>query len=170
MTPPTGDPAPAPPPVRPGDPSGPQVRLRLATEQDLPLLARLDERIFKEFAYPFFTLRQLMDVCGEDLLVLDDGRDLVGYVLVGTRPDRKRSWVLGLGVDERMRGRGMGRRLMEAALDLMRAEGVVEAALTVDPENASARALYQAFGFEQIDDRRDYFGPGQHRLIMVRPL
>ncbi|MFF3466883.1 GNAT family N-acetyltransferase [Streptomyces sp. NPDC001984] len=169
MTPPTGDPALVPATDRPSVAER-QVRMRPATEQDLPRLARLDEQIFKEFTYPFFVLRQLMDVCGDDLLVLDDGTELLGYVLTGTRPDRKRSWILGLGVDERLRGRGMGRRLMEAALELMRAEGVVEAALTVDPENAPARALYNAFGFVQVDDRRDYFGPGQHRLIMVRPL
>ncbi|MFE9448493.1 GNAT family N-acetyltransferase [Streptomyces sp. NPDC006739] len=147
-----------------------QVRMRAATEQDLPRLARLDAHIFTEFAYPFFVLRQLMDVCGDDFLVLDDGTDLLGYVLAGTRSDRKRSWILGLGVDERLRGQGMGRRLMEAALEMMRAEGVVEAALTVDPANAPALALYGSFGFVQTDDRADYFGPGQHRLIMVRPV
>ncbi|MFJ3304059.1 GNAT family N-acetyltransferase [Streptomyces sp. NPDC086549] len=169
MTAPTGDPLSARPLERP-DRVGRQVRMRVATEQDLPRLARLDEQIFTEFAYPFFALRQLMDVCGDDLLVLDDGADLLGYVLAGTRPDRKRSWILGLGVDARMRGLGLGRKLMEAALDLMRTEGVVEAALTVDPENATALALYSSFGFVQVEDRKDYFGPGQHRLIMVRPV
>ncbi|WP_369031260.1 MULTISPECIES: GNAT family N-acetyltransferase [Streptomyces] len=141
--------------------------MRSATEQDLPDLERLDTEIFTDFAYPFFVLRQLFDVHGPDLLVLDDGTELLGYALAGTSPDKKQGWILGLGVDARLRGHGLGRRLMAAVLDQLRAEGVVEAKLTVDPENSAAIALYGSCGFEQIDERKDYFGPGEHRLIMT---
>ncbi|MEU6355299.1 N-acetyltransferase [Streptomyces sp. NPDC047072] len=166
---PTGDPLPPPAARGPATPAAP-VTLRPARESDLPRLTRLDEHLFPEFPYPFFVLRQLFDVHGDDLLVLDDGTDLLGYVLAGTRSDHKRSWILGLGVDARARGRGYGRQLLREALERLRREQVVEAALTVDPSNTPAVELYGSLGFVLTDERPEYFGPGQHRLIMVRSL
>ena len=39
--------------------------LRTAHEGDLPELRRLDEEVFREFAYPGFLLRQLFDMYEE---------------------------------------------------------------------------------------------------------
>ncbi|NJQ02359.1 GNAT family N-acetyltransferase [Streptomyces sp. PLAI1-29] len=146
--------------------------MRPIAEGDLPRLARLDEDVFAEHAYPFFVLRQLYDVHGEHLLVLDseDEGELLGYVLVGTQADRNRSWILGLGIDRRSRGRGFGRQLMAEALRRLRADGVGEVRLTVEPANTAAVELYASLGFTHLDHRENYFGPGTSRLVMVLPL
>ncbi|WP_030543026.1 GNAT family N-acetyltransferase [Streptomyces albus] len=144
--------------------------VRTITEEDLPPLSRLDEAVFAEHAYPYFVLRQLYDLHGDQLLVLDDGDALVGYVLVGTQSDKSRSWILGLGIDRRSRGRGFGRQLMAEALRRLRAAGVREVRLTVEPANTAAVELYESMGFTRLDHHENYFGPGDARLVMMLPL
>ncbi|MEU2157942.1 GNAT family N-acetyltransferase [Streptomyces sp. NPDC019396] len=141
--------------------------MRPVTDEDLSALATLDQEVFAEHAYPFFVLRQLYDVYGDQLLVVDDGGELLGYVLMGTAPDRSRSWILGLAIDRRSRGRGFGRWLMAEALERLRAQEVGEVRLTVEPANAAAIELYESLGFDKVDHYPDYFGPGDDRLVMV---
>ncbi|MGW2650984.1 N-acetyltransferase family protein [Streptomyces sp. NPDC001393] len=144
------------------------LTIRAVTEADLPQLARADREIFREDAYPYFVLRQLFDLHGDRLLVLDDGESLYGYVLYVTTPDRDRSWILSLGVTLGQRGQGLGRRLMLEVLRRLRAEGVSEVRLTVEPGNDGAVLLYRSLGFaSDAGPRKDYFGPGEDRLIMT---
>jgi [ribosomal protein S18]-alanine N-acetyltransferase len=42
--------------------------------------------------------------------------------------------------------------------------------LTVEPANHAATRLYRRFGFSESAYRRDYFGAGEHRLVMTRHL
>jgi ribosomal protein S18 acetylase RimI-like enzyme len=57
-------------------------------------------------------------------------------------------------IDRNRRGRGLGTRMLHAALARLSAAGVTEVGLEVDPENAPAVRLYQAFGFETITTYR----------------
>ena len=144
------------------------VRMRGVTEAALPELHRLDREVFQEVAYPYFMLRQLFDMYADHLFVLDDGEALQGYVLAGTVLGT--GWVLGLGVARERRGEGLGRRLMLEILRQLRSDGVREVRLTVDPTNAAAIALYKSSGFAPAAAdgglRRNYFGPGEHRLVL----
>ena len=56
---------------------------------------------------------------------------------------------LGLMVAAAHRRRGIGRALLEAAVDWARAQGVEKLELHVFPHNAPAIALYEAFGFRR---------------------
>ncbi|MCN9239542.1 GNAT family N-acetyltransferase [Streptomyces sp. RY43-2] len=162
-----------------GDPGGPALfrdqafvdrplTMRGVTEADLPELVRVDREAFPEEPYPYFVLRQLFDLHGDSLLVLDDGERLHGYVLFVTTSDGYRSWIASLGVTRDQRGRGLGRRLMLEVLRRLRAERVREARLTVEPTNAAAITLYRSLGFSCDEGvRPDYFGPGEDRLIMT---
>ncbi|CAL9545547.1 Mycothiol acetyltransferase [Streptomyces sp. enrichment culture] len=146
------------------------IRTRPVTESDLPLLARLDEELFPQWSYPYFVLRQLFDLHGDRMLVLDDGGVLVGYAVAGLSSDGRCGWVLALGVDPGLRGRGLGRRLLDGCLRGLREDGADEVRLTVDPANAAALTLYGERGFAPVEQRDDYFGPGADRLVMVLPL
>lgn len=150
-------------------PEGVPLRLRQADEADLPELHRLDREVFREHAYPYFTLRQLYDLFHADVFVLDDGRTFHGYVMAGVNADRE-GWILGLAIDQRWRGHGLGRRLMAESLRRLRAHGVGAVCLTVEPSNAAAIELYASLGFRRVAERAGYFGPDADRLIMRLPL
>jgi ribosomal protein S18 acetylase RimI-like enzyme len=144
------------------------LTMRGVTEEDLPELFRVDGEAFPDDPYPYFVLRQLFDLHGDCLLVLDDGKRLHGYVLYVTTQDGYRSWVVSIGVTRDQRGRGLGRRLMLEVLRRLRADAVREVRLTVEPANAAAIMLYRSLGFSSDEGvRKDYFGAGEDRLVMT---
>lgn len=144
------------------------LTMRGVTEEDLPELVRVDREAFPDDPYPYFVLRQLFDLHADQLLVLDDGERLHGYVLFVISPDRYRGWIVSLGVTRDQRGRGLGRRLMLEVLRRLRAESVREIRLTVEPANDAAITLYRSLGFSSDEGvRKDYFGAGEDRLIMT---
>lgn len=153
-------------PLSPPSEIGP-FHIRPASEDDLPALVRLDTELFPDFAYPYFVLRQFLDLYQDRLLVLDDGSSLHGYALSALSADGRTSWILGLGVAERLRGRGLARRLMQETLRRLPADGVHEVWLTVEPANTAAIALYHSLGFTRQGARKDYFGPGHDRLLLA---
>ena len=69
-------------------------------------------------------------------------------------------------VEPRSRRRGIGADLVRAGLEVVRRLGVREVILDVAYDNEPAIALYQQLGFEQLSARKDYYGPGQHALIL----
>ena len=64
---------------------------------------------------------------------------------------------LGLIVSAAHRRRGIGRRLLETAVDWARESGIRKLELHVFPHNAPAIALYESFGFRQEGYRRAHY-------------
>jgi ribosomal-protein-alanine N-acetyltransferase len=64
------------------------------------------------------------------------------------------------------RRRGVGTQLTTAAVRAVRPLGARAMILEVDYTNDPAIALYARVGFEQLTARENYYGPGQHALIM----
>lgn len=64
------------------------------------------------------------------------------------------------------RRHGVGSALVRAGLAAVREAGARWAILEVRFDNDPAIALYQRLGFEQLAARSDYYGPGQHALIL----
>jgi ribosomal-protein-alanine N-acetyltransferase len=71
-----------------------------------------------------------------------------------------------LVVDSRSRRRGIGTDLVRAGLQVVQRLRVREVILDVAFDNEPAIAFYQQLGFEQLRVRQDYYGPGQHALIL----
>ena len=71
-----------------------------------------------------------------------------------------------LVVDPLWRGRGIGAALVRAGLTIVRHHGARAVMLEVSYTNEPAIALYQRIGFEQLSARQNYYGPGQHALIL----
>ncbi|WP_235029276.1 GNAT family N-acetyltransferase [Streptomyces sp. 3213.3] len=146
------------------------MRIRIPVENDLPALAHLDAEAFPAEPYPFYVLRQFFDLYHDHLLVLADGDTLYGYI-IATWPRNGVSWILSLGIAPDRQGQGLGRLLMAELLMQLRSERVHKVHLTVDPDNDRAVALYRHLGFTPIGDvHKDYFGPGEHRILMTLDL
>lgn len=76
-----------------------------------------------------------------------DGHTIVATAMVGH--DGHRGWVYYVAVDPDSQGKGLGRTMMAAVEDWLRAAGVPKLQLLVRRENAKASAFYQTLGYEE---------------------
>lgn len=70
-------------------------------------------------------------------------------------------------VSEPHRTRGVGRALLAAVLARLRREGCGNVVLWVDVGRTTARRLYEACGFEAVEEVSEYYGPGRSGVRMV---
>jgi ribosomal protein S18 acetylase RimI-like enzyme len=91
------------------------------------------------------------------VFVLAEGDVLLGYAYIVVRPTFGEATVEFIGVDEQMRGRGFGARLLVASLRWMFSfPGVHESFLTTGAENRAAIGLYSKAGFQQLHTMRAF--------------
>jgi ribosomal protein S18 acetylase RimI-like enzyme len=93
-----------------------------------------------------------IDDPGGEIAVAEDpqtGRTL-GYVSMRFDRDARVGWLPNLAVDESVRGRGVGRQLLEHALDRFRAEGMRVARIETLEQNPIGRHLYPSLGFLEV--------------------
>ncbi len=117
-----------------------------------------------------FVLRQFIDVFGPLVGVETAGDGGNGFVVGGRSPAGDRGWMVVLAVAPTARSRGIGRRLTTWLLDALVSVGARECRLTVSPTNTAALSLYRRAGFHHIGREADYYGPGEDRLVLARPL
>lgn len=121
------------------------------------------------FAHPwqakaFADLLALPTVRG--VLAVEEGGAPVGLILVQVVAGEAE--ILTIGVARTARRRGVGRRLLDWALDGLRAEGGGRLFLEVAADNTAARALYGAAGFAEVALRRGYYEGGIDAVVMAR--
>ncbi len=79
----------------------------------------------------------------------DEGPILGSLVLVTFKtPTAVRAWIEDVVVDEAARGKGVGERLVEVAIDRARRANAKSVDLTSRPDREAANRLYQRLGFE----------------------
>jgi len=91
---------------------------------------------------------------------------LQGYVIA--RAVAGEAEILNLAVAPEVRGRGLGGRLLDAMLDLLRRAKVREVFLEVRRGNAPAQALYASRGFEVVGQRANYYRHPVEDAIVLR--
>ncbi|MFD7525101.1 GNAT family N-acetyltransferase [Paenibacillus chitinolyticus] len=101
----------------------------------------------------FMTRQAYEQLSPQHSIVAFDGEQPVGFVLNGIRMagGRTISWNGGTGVIPAYRGRGVGRKLIEASLDIYRKEGVNTATIEAFASNVPAIALYESVGYVTRD-------------------
>ncbi|MEM8960059.1 MAG: GNAT family N-acetyltransferase [Acidobacteriota bacterium] len=128
------------------------VTIRLATNEDLDATADLVARVLEEFALLAERaeldreLASLLDLDRSGLwLAHEDGR-LIGSVAIADLGDEtcelKRMYLVASA-----RGRGVGKRLFQHALDFARVQGYRAVLLDTDSKMETARAMYRRAGF-----------------------
>lgn len=85
---------------------------------------------------------------GQDLFALEDEDGaVIGRLFFATRPAGV--WLYEIELDERVRGRGLGREAMLAFEDLARELGAEKVTLNVFGGNEVARSLYRSLGYAE---------------------
>ncbi|HJV66587.1 MAG TPA: ribosomal protein S18-alanine N-acetyltransferase [Geomonas sp.] len=107
---------------------------------------------------------EMKSACGyPSVAVLPDGV-LAGYLCLKQVLDEAE--ILDVAVDPSLRGRGIGRLLVESALASSRERGAEIISLEVRVGNLDAIALYQRVGFREIGRRKRYYDNGEDAILM----
>lgn len=111
------------------------------------------------------TFRGLLRRSDSDLFVAEVRGVVAGYTVFWAVTDQGE---LGnVAVAEEYRGRGIGRKLVEAVLARAGDRGVREVFLEVRKSNACAQNLYKTFGFFEVGKRKNYYlQPVEDALVM----
>jgi RimJ/RimL family protein N-acetyltransferase len=93
------------------------------------------------------------------VFVADDEGEVVGRLSLSRDPHPASRHVadVGLMVAESHRGQGIGRLLLEAAVEWSRRNGIGKLELHVFPWNEPALRLYESFGFEREGYRKGHY-------------
>jgi ribosomal protein S18 acetylase RimI-like enzyme len=80
----------------------------------------------------------------------DEEGEVVGYITTRLQPASGIGWIPNLAVDPAHQGRGIGRALLECALDFFRQRGMVIAKIETLEQNPIGQALYPRLGFVEV--------------------
>jgi GNAT superfamily N-acetyltransferase len=145
-------------------PGSDDAKVRRATPADAAQVARL----LHDFQIEFDEPTPGVETLGDRYTKLIRNREMI-VLLVGEGPDgfaqlRFRPWVYSSGlcsyleelyVVPSLRGQGLGRTLLEAAMDNARAEGASHMELGTSETDVAARRLYESTGFTNREGSPD---------------
>ena len=142
------------------------IDITQAKKIDLKTIYDIETEVFGNHGYPSFFIRQAFDCWANGLLVAKKDEEIVGYLLqVPSSAIKGDAWVLSLAVAKKAQGIGLGKRLLETAIE--NGKGYKRLLLTVCPKNTGAYALYQSYGFYLVEEESDYFDIGEDRLVLA---
>lgn len=137
------------------------VVIESARSADVPAIIALIGRVFAEYDFVWNPVTEVPDLFdlerhygeggGAFWVARLDGQ-VVGSVGVERLPDG-RAELHRLYLDSTLRGRGLGRALVEAVLDWCRSAGVQQLTLWSDTRFDRAHRLYEGMGFTKTGER-----------------
>ena len=127
--------------------------LRAMREVDLPAVMAIEQRAYA-FPWTQGVFRDCL-LAHHPAWVLIEHDHIIGYAVLSVAADE--AHVLNLCTAPEVQGRGHGRRLLRALLQLARGRGAQRVFLEVRPSNAPAIALYHDEGFNEIGRRPRYY-------------
>ena len=159
---------------KPGEAGSAPLAIRPTGPFDLTLLAELHAACFAE-RWDAPALASLLAMPGALAFLASGpiGRDEepLGFVLL--RAIAGEAEIISIGVRPEARRRGIGRRLLEAALAAAAAGGAERLFLEVAADNYQALGLYLSHDFTEVGRRPNYYqrnGGGIMALVLSKPI
>jgi len=139
--------------VTPDPGSESRVRFRAMTPFDVPGVGAVERA---SYPYPWSDgiFRDCLRV-GYLCRVAESAGEIVAYGIVAMGAGE--AHVLNICVAERVRSRGIGRRMLMLLIERSVQAGMQDVFLEVRPSNPRAIALYQSLGFIEVGRRRGYY-------------
>jgi [ribosomal protein S18]-alanine N-acetyltransferase len=149
--------------------------IRPALAADLDTIVVLELEVFGPQAWSPRSVEEEFAGLGETRAIwvaeaADDegGQTPVGYAVgryLGDVADVQRVAVL-----PSRRGHGLGRQLLDTAIDEARSRGCARVLLEVAADNEPAQALYRGTGFAEIDRRPSYYAGEGDAVVMAKTI
>lgn len=150
------------------------IHLRGVEQTDLDALFALDRECFRPgIAYSRADLRYYLSHPRSFSVVAEDSaKHILGFAIAESylEEGRRIGHVITIDVAPAMRKQGLGRMLMEAMLDSLRAAEAVAVRLEVAIDNLDAQAFYERLGFVKTGRIRGFYLGTLDALTMKKSL
>lgn len=130
------------------------ITIERMKENHVPQIATLEKSIFSD-PWSENSVKSELSNPLSLWLVAADGETVAGYI--GSQTVLGESDMMNLAVRESYRRSGVGRALVEALIEALRAVGSECLTLEVRFSNLPAIRLYESLGFSQVGIRKNYY-------------
>ena len=144
------------------------ISLRRPAPDDLAAIAAIEQASFSD-PWSVSEFASILRLGHTIFLVAVAGVSdaIVGYVVALAVVDEAE--ILNIAVDPSQRGKGLGGKLLDAALAEAETRGATSIFLEVRVSNAAARALYGSRAFAELSRRKNYYrSPVEDALVLRR--
>lgn len=151
----------------PAEPESSRATLRDATISDLGAMMAIERACFPTDAWSETSMRSTIEDADTVTTVVERGGTVVGYCSV-LAPLASDADILTIAVDAPARGSGLGRDLLDRALDSAGHRSCRRVFLEVRVDNLVAQNLYRSLGFVEVGRRKHYYQPDDVDAIVMR--
>ncbi|MBI2082277.1 MAG: GNAT family N-acetyltransferase [Deltaproteobacteria bacterium] len=147
----------------------PFIKIRRCQQGDLSAVAAIEARFFsKSSLLPLFSFIQYFDLFSDLFFVAISKGKVVGFVVGGLiSADQSQGWLLDIAVAKNLHRRGVGEKLCRNLFQRFKQLRVKKVYATCSPSNNASQGLLGQFGFRKSRSIQNYFGPKEHRLLLV---
>jgi ribosomal-protein-alanine N-acetyltransferase len=138
---------------------------RYATNQDLNAIVAI-ENASMSCPWSLSSFEEAISSDHSFVLVAESDGEIAGYSVFYLTPPE--SELPDIVVDEKYRGRGLGRLLLEESIKILKDKEIDSIFLEVRESNMPARTLYEHIGFEQIGKRKYFYSNPIEDAICMR--
>jgi ribosomal-protein-alanine N-acetyltransferase len=149
------------------------ISYRTAMQLDLPVLVSMERVLFADSPWSMGQFKEEFKGVPNSryFLVATNGEDrIVGYAAVLVVAPGVEADVLTVAVLPDYTRQGIASQFMAEHEKWSITKGAPAMMLEVGTENASAIALYEKLGYENISTRKGYYGPGLDAFVMRKEL
>jgi len=168
---------------KPVDPN--EIKYHVCGKQDFLKLDKVNQICFKtKTGSTTFKVSERLH--WNTIFIAEHDGQPVAYVFgIRSQVKPEEGWIRQIATIPEYRRLGIAEKLQNMCVDAFRKmPGVKHVGLTVEAENVPAINLYKKLGFEVAETEpgyetvkvggytaiRDYYGPGEHRLIMIKKI
>ena len=82
-------------------------------------------------------------------------QEIIGYICIQIYPEKNDSFGYDIFLNENQRGKGYGRKIMEAGKKILSAQGIFKLRISVFKDNLIAKSLYDSLGFYVVETNEE---------------
>ena len=138
------------------------VKFDIATEKDALDVYLIDS----DYEYEGYSLDSIKDCLKTENnlnIIARINNDAIGYISLSFVLDE--SELLKIVVKKNYRGKGIGKLLLNEAIQYLKERSIKTIFLEVRKSNCVAIGLYENMGFKKISERQNYYGVGEDANI-----
>ncbi|WP_094605866.1 Mycothiol acetyltransferase [Sporomusa silvacetica DSM 10669] len=144
--------------------------VELIIEAEPKLMERLVELEQEAFGYGGMNEWHLVPIIRHGKVFVSKDNDVVvgavQYMRDWDNPEL--AYMISVSVAGEARGKGIGTELLAKSIEILFDDKIIKVELTVEADNVAAVKVYkEKLGFEVTEFRKNEYGPGQDRLVMV---